>query len=191
VAKLLSVSVRGLMFTPRRILMAQSPRVTYRRTEIRYVPNITATREIIPMRGGLIGHRTRGPSSTITPHIARADSLEQSPLWSEPFHKRRCIIPANVYFEWVQLKVFPTASPSRIPKCWLLLVYGTLGKTLPTASGLRPEFPLLTSRAAAVKPPIRPLATCELERQPQRELPDTRSWPAKTAGCSYLAERWT
>jgi len=39
-----------------------------------------------------IGHRTRDPGSTITLHIARADSLQQSPLWSESFQKRRCII---------------------------------------------------------------------------------------------------
>jgi len=68
-----------------------------------------ATREIVPMRWGLVGHRTKGPGSTITPHIARADSLERSPLWSEPFHKRRCIIPANGYFEWLQ--------PQGVPYC--------------------------------------------------------------------------
>jgi putative SOS response-associated peptidase YedK len=69
-----------------------------------------ATREIVAMRWGLIGHRTKGPGSTITPHIARADSLERSALWSEPFHKRRCIIPANGYFEWLQ--------PQAVPYCY-------------------------------------------------------------------------
>ena len=44
-----------------------------------------ATREIVPMRWGLIRHRTKGsgspaPPLPITPHIARADSVEQSPL---------------------------------------------------------------------------------------------------------------
>lgn len=68
-----------------------------------------ATREIVPMRWGFIGHRTKGPGPTITPHVARADSLERSPLWSEPLHKRRCIIPANGYFEWLQ--------PQGVPYC--------------------------------------------------------------------------
>ena len=45
--------------------------------------------------------------------------------------------PRTVISNGCSLKVFPTASPSSIPKCSLLLVYGTLGRTLRTVSGLR------------------------------------------------------
>ena len=38
-----------------------------------------ATPAIVPMRWGLIGHRTRGPGSAITPHIARSELPRREP----------------------------------------------------------------------------------------------------------------
>ena len=97
-----------------------------------------ATREIVPMRWGLIGHRTRGPSSTITPHIARVRTLSNRALsGANRSTNAAASSPRTAISNGCSLKVFPTASPSSIPKCSLLLVYGTFGRTLPTASGLR------------------------------------------------------
>jgi putative SOS response-associated peptidase YedK len=62
----------------------------------------TAIREIVPMRWGLIGNRTNGPDPMLKTHNARADKLEYSDLWRTPFHKRRCLIPADGFYEWTK-----------------------------------------------------------------------------------------
>ena len=103
-----------------------------------------ATREIVPMRWGFIGHRTKGPGPTITPQ-----SPVRIPSNGALFGANRCtiaaaIIPANGYFEWLQPQGFPTASPSSIPKCSLLLVYGTLGKD-PSNGEWTQSFAIITT----------------------------------------------
>jgi putative SOS response-associated peptidase YedK len=35
---------------------------------------------------------------------ARDDKLEQSPIWREGFHSRRCLVPATAFFEWSGIK---------------------------------------------------------------------------------------
>ena len=55
-------------------------------------------REIVPMRWGLVGHRSGGPDSKLATFNARAENLETSSLWRVPFHRRRCIVPVDGYF---------------------------------------------------------------------------------------------
>jgi putative SOS response-associated peptidase YedK len=62
----------------------------------------TAIREIVPMRWGLIGNRTTGPDPKVKTHNARAENLNHSDLWRTPFHKRRCLIPADGFYEWTK-----------------------------------------------------------------------------------------
>ena len=33
---------------------------------------------------------------------ARGESITKAPTWREPMKKRRCIIPANAFYEWVR-----------------------------------------------------------------------------------------
>ncbi len=59
-------------------------------------------RELILARWGLVPFFTRELSdikglSTIN---ARAESITRAPAWREPMKKRRCIVPANAFFEW-------------------------------------------------------------------------------------------
>jgi putative SOS response-associated peptidase YedK len=34
---------------------------------------------------------------------ARAESIQKSPTWREPFKKRRCLIPASAFYEWKRI----------------------------------------------------------------------------------------
>jgi putative SOS response-associated peptidase YedK len=59
-------------------------------------------REMVLARWGLVPFFTKDLSdikglSTIN---ARAESITKAPTWREPMKKRRCIIPANAFFEW-------------------------------------------------------------------------------------------
>ena len=31
---------------------------------------------------------------------ARAETITKAPTWREPFRKRRCLVPANAFYEW-------------------------------------------------------------------------------------------
>ena len=62
----------------------------------------TGEREMILARWGLVPFFTKSLKdlkglSTIN---ARAESIVKAPTWREPFRKRRCIIPANAFYEW-------------------------------------------------------------------------------------------
>jgi putative SOS response-associated peptidase YedK len=57
------------------------------------------------MRWGLVPHFTKGLKdfrdfSTIN---ARAEGIMNSPTWRRPFKRRRCLIPADGFYEWKKL----------------------------------------------------------------------------------------
>ncbi len=56
-------------------------------------------RELVIARWGLIGHR-QGPDPKRSTINARKESLLRSDLWRDPLHRRRCIVPADGFFEW-------------------------------------------------------------------------------------------
>ena len=62
-------------------------------------------RELVLMRWGLIPHFRKSLAdvkglSTIN---ARAESVEKSPTWRVPFHRRRCLVPTDGFYEWLQV----------------------------------------------------------------------------------------
>jgi putative SOS response-associated peptidase YedK len=64
----------------------------------------TGEREITMMRWGLIPSWCKDVKllgiSTIN---AKAESLMVKPMWRQPFKKRRCLIPADAFYEWKKL----------------------------------------------------------------------------------------
>src|SRR5580693_6427301 len=62
-------------------------------------------REILLMRWGLIPFFTRQlaevkGASTIN---ARAENVAKGATWREPFKKRRCLVPADAFYEWKRI----------------------------------------------------------------------------------------
>jgi putative SOS response-associated peptidase YedK len=62
-------------------------------------------RELVLMRWGLIPHFTKQLSDVkgISTINARAETLEKSATWRVPFQRRRCLIPADGFYEWKKL----------------------------------------------------------------------------------------
>lgn len=58
--------------------------------------------ELIPLLWGLIPHwaKEKGKYSTIN---ARIETIDTKPAYRYAFRHKRCIIPADGYFEWEQL----------------------------------------------------------------------------------------
>ena len=57
----------------------------------------TGDRELVPMRWGLVPFFTKQLSDVkgISTINARAETVDKSPTWKTPFHKRRCLVPAD------------------------------------------------------------------------------------------------
>jgi putative SOS response-associated peptidase YedK len=76
----------------------------------------TGERELVLMRWGLVPQFARAlsdfpGSSTIN---ARADALLDKPMWRIPFETRRCLIPADGFYEWRQLAAMTDTTRRRI-----------------------------------------------------------------------------
>src|SRR6266404_8322092 len=56
-----------------------------------------ASRELALFQWGLIPSWSKEPKGFIN---ARAETLEEKPSFSESFQRRRCLIPADGFFEW-------------------------------------------------------------------------------------------
>jgi putative SOS response-associated peptidase YedK len=61
-------------------------------------------RELVLMRWGLVPYFTEQLSDVkgISTINARAEGIERSPTWRVPFLRRRCLVPADGFYEWVR-----------------------------------------------------------------------------------------
>jgi putative SOS response-associated peptidase YedK len=65
----------------------------------------TAERELVMMRWGMVPHSAKSLAdfkglATIN---AKAEGLMKSAMWRIPFQRRRCLIPADGFYEWKKL----------------------------------------------------------------------------------------
>jgi len=65
----------------------------------------TGERELVLMRWGLVPFFTKQLSDVkgISTINARSEGIEKSRTWRTPFQKRRCLVPADGYYEWAHL----------------------------------------------------------------------------------------
>lgn len=64
----------------------------------------TDGRELVLARWGLVPFFTKDlrDIKRISTINARAESITRAPTWREPMKKRRCLVPADAYYEWVR-----------------------------------------------------------------------------------------
>ena len=65
----------------------------------------TGERELVSMRWGMVPHFAKSVAefkgfSTIN---ARAESVERSAIWRVPMQRRRCLVPADGFYEWKKI----------------------------------------------------------------------------------------
>jgi putative SOS response-associated peptidase YedK len=60
-------------------------------------------RALVPRRWGLIPSRWKKPlkEMRVATFNARSESVAEKPMFSESFQRRRCLIPASGYYEWL------------------------------------------------------------------------------------------
>jgi putative SOS response-associated peptidase YedK len=59
-----------------------------------------AQRELVPASWGLVNSWARDPAVGYRQINARAESLASKPAWRVAFRERRCLIPADGFYEW-------------------------------------------------------------------------------------------
>jgi putative SOS response-associated peptidase YedK len=60
----------------------------------------TGFRHLDPLLWGLVPHWTKDFKSARRPINARAETVASSPMFSSAFKKRRCLVPADAWYEW-------------------------------------------------------------------------------------------
>lgn len=76
----------------------------------------TGERVLALMKWGLVPYWSRTPKANFSSINARSDKLESSGAWREPWRHRRCLIPADVFYEWEPLT--KEESKKKLSKPW-------------------------------------------------------------------------
>jgi putative SOS response-associated peptidase YedK len=57
-------------------------------------------RDLVILRWGLVPHWSKAPDSRYSMINARAETVHQKPAYRDAFRHRRCLIPADGFYEW-------------------------------------------------------------------------------------------
>ena len=87
---------------PEEVALAIRPR--YNIAPSQEVPIVRTTeagaRELSLVRWGLVPHWAKDPAIGNRLINARSESVAEKPSFRDSFQKRRCLVPADGYFEW-------------------------------------------------------------------------------------------
>ena len=63
-------------------------------------PSLQGHRELIPARFGLVNFWAKDLSAAARQINARAETVREKPAFREAFERRRCVVPADGFYEW-------------------------------------------------------------------------------------------
>lgn len=73
-------------------------------------------RQLRALRWGLVPSWAKTPASGVKMINARAETLHEKPAFRRPFAARRCLIPADGYYEWFTPDIPPGTPKSKVKK---------------------------------------------------------------------------
>jgi putative SOS response-associated peptidase YedK len=73
-------------------------------------------REFAVMKWGLVPYWSNSPKASFSSINARAETLANSGAWREPWKRRRCLIPAEFFYEWEPAA--PGEKKQKVSKPW-------------------------------------------------------------------------
>jgi putative SOS response-associated peptidase YedK len=129
----------------------------------------TRARHLDLLRWGLVPHWAKDPKSVRQPINARSETLATSSMFRDALERRRCLVPADVFYEWQTLDgaklPFAVARADGDPMVFAGLWEGWRG----TDGTVIRSFTIVTTNANAVLRPIHERMPVILERA---------AWPA-------------
>jgi putative SOS response-associated peptidase YedK len=131
-------------------------------------------REVIPARWGLVNSWARDASTAARQINARADTVDVRPAFRGAFKKRRCIVPADGFFEWTGPREARQPIWFRPPDGSLLLFAG-LYESWQSAPGVfEPTFTIITTGANRLVEPVHDRMPVILTQEAADEWMDPR-----------------
>jgi putative SOS response-associated peptidase YedK len=114
-----------------------------------------ARREIIPANWGLINHWEKKKSAGAKHINARAETLATKPAYREAYRARRCVVPADGFYEWRGPKNAREPVWYHAPDRSLLWLAGLYeGWTDPATGELMKTFTIVTTAANELVAPV-------------------------------------
>lgn len=103
---------------------------------VRYNPE-TKERSLDLLRWGLVPHWATDTKIAYKTINARAEGIEGKPTFRDAFKRRRCLVPADAFFEWKKAgrRSGHTRSAASMGRCWRWPVSGRDGRIPGAASG--------------------------------------------------------
>ena len=107
-------------------------------------------RELLPARWGLVNSWAKDRKRAAQQINARAETLASRPAFKEAFSKRRCVVPADGFFEWVGPKGDRKPIWFHRPDGGLILFAGLYESWRPEPDGWERTFTIITTDANQV-----------------------------------------
>jgi putative SOS response-associated peptidase YedK len=111
-------------------------------------------RELIRARWGLINHWAKDRNIGYKQINARAETLHTRPAFREAFKKRRCVVPADGFFEWAGPKGARQPIWFHRSDEGLLLFAGLFESWQPEPGEWEPTFTIVTTDANSAIEPV-------------------------------------
>jgi putative SOS response-associated peptidase YedK len=127
------------------------PRYNVAPTQMHYVVRVKfENREVLPARWGLVNTWAKDASAAAKNINARAETVESRRAFSEAFIKRRCVVPADGFFEWTGPKTARQPTWFHREDNQLLLFAGLYESWRPKPNQWETTFTILTTDANAL-----------------------------------------
>ncbi len=111
-------------------------------------------RELLCARWGLINHWAKDPKVGYRQINARAETLDRRPAFREAFRKRRCVVPADGFYEWTGSKGARQPIWFHRPDGGLILFAGLNESWQPAPGEWEQTFTIVTTAANATIEPV-------------------------------------
>lgn len=187
------------LFDIQRLRFTQSPSYNIAPTQpvAAVVENPAGTRGLVPLKWGLIPPWAADESAAAKMINARSESVHEKPSFREAFRQRRCIIPANGFFEWKKgskqpVYIYDTeekplafagiysfwrnAQGERVDTCAILTTAAN-----PTIETLHHRMPVI------LEPAAQQLWLRKSIQQPEQLLPLLKAYPAERTAWRYVS----
>lgn len=111
-------------------------------------------REAVTAKWGLVNHWAKDAKEAAKQINARSETLAARPAFREAFEKRRCVVPADGFYEWLKDGKERRPTWFHHPGGKPLLLAGLYESWQPTPGAWQRTFTIITTRANAVVSPL-------------------------------------
>jgi len=127
------------------------PRYNVAPTQMHYIVRVKfENREVLPARWGLVNTWAKDASTAAKNINARAETVNTRPTFREAFIKRRCVVPADGFFEWTGPKKARQPTWFHREDNQLMLFAGLYESWRPKPDQWETTFTILTTDANAL-----------------------------------------